>query len=99
VEVDIYLKIIRLLAILCIFAGVVGWIVTFSVDPYTNPLAMSWMATRILNPIGVVLSIILLIKKIKYGLLLLVLNLIMTISVAPMWFLIDFFNMLSSHKP
>ncbi|WP_144555926.1 hypothetical protein [Bacillus sp. X1(2014)] len=88
------MRIIRLIAILTIVAGIIGWIITFSVNSDNSPYAMAWQTTWIVNPIGFILSIILVNKQVKYGILLLVLNLILTTSVFPMWFLIDFMNML-----
>ncbi|MFJ8243850.1 hypothetical protein [Peribacillus asahii] len=68
------MRIIRLIAILTIVAGIIGWVLTFSVNPYTSPFSQAWVITFIANPIGFILSIILLFKKVKYGTLLLLLN-------------------------
>lgn len=95
VEVVIEMSIIRLVAILTIVAGIIGWIITFSVHSPASSLAMAWKITWIVNPIGSLLSFILLVKKAKYGMLLLLLNLLLFISVFPMWFLGDLINMLT----
>ena len=80
------MKGIRLLALLAVIAGVAGWIITFSVDPNTSPLATAWVTTWIANPIGAILSLILFKKGIKYGLFLLILNLLLIFSYGPIMF-------------
>lgn len=86
---------IRLIAILTAVAGIVGWVITFSVNSPASPYATAWNITWIFNPIGAILSAILLVKKAKHGMLLLLLNLFLFISVFPMWFLGDLINMLT----
>ncbi|RSK27671.1 hypothetical protein EJF36_12740 [Bacillus sp. HMF5848] len=91
------MHIIQYLSISTIIIGITGWIITFSVDPITSPFALSWQVTLIANPIGLALSLILVSKKMKYGTLLSVLNILLLISVFPFWFLTDLLNMLLSN--
>ncbi|MEH7097461.1 hypothetical protein [Neobacillus vireti] len=91
------MKLIRLVAFMTIVAGIIGWVITFSADPYSSPIATAWQITLIANPIGIILSIILIVKKVKYSTILLILNFLFTISVFPMWFLTDLINMLTGN--
>jgi hypothetical protein len=65
------------------------------VNPYASKFSTSWTITWIVNPIGIILSIILLKKRIKYGLVLLLLNILLFLSFGPMWFLGDLYNLIT----
>lgn len=88
---------LRTIPILTIIMGLMGWILTFSVDPKTSPFAFAWQVTLIANPIGVLVSYFLYRNKIQNTLLFLFLNLILTISLGPMWFLTDLLNLLTGN--
>lgn len=70
--------------------GITSWVVAI---PNTfNSLGTIWMLTWIVNPLGVIFGLLSLKTENAFSKLAIVLNIILTFSVGPMWFLGDLFG-------
>jgi hypothetical protein len=71
---------------LCIIIGLMSWILSSVIPSLNVPLDKGfpiWLLTFIVNPIGIILSLISLRKKYPYSVFLIVGNLVMTLSIYP----------------
>ncbi|MFD2444761.1 hypothetical protein ACFSO7_12370 [Bacillus sp. CGMCC 1.16607] len=83
-------KIFLRLSYLAVIVGILSWVI--AIPNSENSLGTLWMATWIVNPLGILFSIISAKKGIHWSWLSIILNILLTISVGPMWFLGDLFG-------
>lgn len=77
----------RYLSFIAIMIGITSWVVAI---PNTfNSLGTIWMLTWIVNPLGVIFGLLSLKTENAFSKVAIVLNIFMTFSVGPMWFLGD----------
>lgn len=70
--------------------GITSWVVAI---PNTfNSLGTIWMLTWIVNPLGVIFGLLSLKTENAFSKVAIVLNIFMTFSVGPMWFLGELFG-------
>lgn len=83
-------KVFLYLSLITILIGIASWIV--AIPNSYNSLGTIWMLTWILNPLGAIFGLLSLKNKNALSKIAIILNIIMTFSVGPMWFLGDLFG-------
>jgi hypothetical protein len=83
-------KLFLYLSFIAILIGITSWVV--AIPNSFNSLSTIWMLTWIVNPLGVILGLLSLKTENAFSKLAIVLNIILTFSVGPMWLLGDLFG-------
>jgi hypothetical protein len=83
-------KVFLYLSLITILIGIASWIV--AIPNSYNSFGTIWMLTWIINPLGAIFGLLSLKKEITLSKLAIILNIILTFSFGPMWFLGDLFG-------
>jgi hypothetical protein len=83
-------KIFLVLSFLAIIIGVISWLI--AIPNADNSLGTLWMLTFVINPIGTIFGVLSLKQGNALPKIAIILNLLLTFSVGPMWFLGDYFG-------
>jgi FtsH-binding integral membrane protein len=73
------------LSFIIVIIGVLAWVLTFAEIDLAED-SPAWILTIFVNPVGVVLGIVAIIKEQRFALVWTILNLLLTVSLFPMWF-------------